>query len=126
MKKILLALAVLMSVTFGISGLAVAASPSEAAKNQVCEGISGQVGGTCGDGGADIQNIIAVVLNILSWIAGIAAVIMIILAGLKYITSSGDSSSISSAKSSLIYALVGLVIVALSQAIVFFILGATA
>jgi hypothetical protein len=48
---------------------------------------------------------------------------MIILGGLKYITSGGDAQKVASAKSALIYAIVGLVIVALAQAIVRFVLG---
>ena len=47
---------------------------------------------------------------------------MVIVSGLKYITASGDSSSISSAKNTLIYALVGLAIAALAQIMVHFVL----
>jgi len=57
----------------------------------------------------------------LSVIVGVAAVIMIILSGLRYITSGGDASKVGAAKSSLIYALIGLVIVALAQVIVHFV-----
>lgn len=65
------------------------------------------------------------VLNILSTIVSIAAIIIIIIAGLRYVTSGGDSNGISSAKNTLIYAIVGLVIVALAQAIVHFVLTKT-
>jgi hypothetical protein len=43
---------------------------------------------------------------------------MIMVGGFKYVTSGGDGSKVSSAKSTIIYAIVGLVIVALSQGIV--------
>jgi hypothetical protein len=43
---------------------------------------------------------------------------MIIFAGFKYVTSGGDSSKIGSAKNTLIYAVVGLVVAGLSQIIV--------
>ena len=48
---------------------------------------------------------------------------MIIVGGLRYITSGGESSNISGAKTTIIYALVGLVIVALAQFIVHFVLN---
>jgi hypothetical protein len=70
-----------------------------------------------------INNIIKTVVNIFSIIVGIVAVIMIIIGGFKYITSGGDSNNISSAKSTIIYAIIGLVVVALAQFIVQFVLN---
>jgi hypothetical protein len=51
---------------------------------------------------------------------------MIIVGGFRYITSGGDSSNVSGAKNTLIYAVVGLVIVALAQFIVRYVLSTTA
>jgi hypothetical protein len=48
---------------------------------------------------------------------------MIVWGGLRYITSGGDSNKLSSAKNTIIYALIGLIIVALSQFIVRFVLA---
>lgn len=62
-------------------------------------------------------------LTLLSIIAGIIAVIMIMLAGLRFITSEGDSQKVSQAKNAMIYAAIGIVVVALAQLIVRFILG---
>lgn len=70
-----------------------------------------------------LNSLISNVINILSLIAGIIAVIMIVVSGFKYITSSGDSAKVSSAKTTIIYAIIGLVIVALAQIIVRFVLG---
>jgi hypothetical protein len=47
---------------------------------------------------------------------------MIVLSGFKYITSGGDANKVSSAKSSLVYAIIGLVIVVLAQVIVHFVI----
>ena len=63
------------------------------------------------------------IVNIFSVIVGIIAVIMIIYGGFKYITSGGDSGNVTGAKNTLIYAIVGLIIVALAQFIVRFVLG---
>lgn len=68
---------------------------------------------------AFIQNII----SLLSWGIGLVAVFMIILGGFKYITSGGESTGVTAAKNTILYAIIGLVIVALSQIIVRFILG---
>ena len=64
------------------------------------------------------------IVNIFSFIVGIAAVIMIIYGGFRYVTSGGDSGRVGSAKNSLIYAIVGLIIVALAQVIVHYVLSA--
>jgi len=50
-------------------------------------------------------------------------VIMIIVGGFRYITSGGESGNVSGAKNTLIYAIVGLVIVALAQIIVHYVLN---
>lgn len=70
-----------------------------------------------------LDKVVAQIVNVLSVIIGIIAVIAIILGGAKYITSGGDSGKVSSAKNTVIYALVGLIIVALAQVIVRFVLS---
>ncbi len=70
-----------------------------------------------------INGIITSVINIFSLIVGIVAVIMIIIGGLKYITSGGDSGNVTGAKNTILYAVIGLVVVALAQFIVKFVLG---
>lgn len=69
-----------------------------------------------------LNDTIKLIVNFLSFIVGVVAVIMIIIAGLKYITSGGDSNNVASAKNTILYAIVGLVIVALAQVIVRFVL----
>jgi len=70
-----------------------------------------------------VNNIITTVINIFSLIVGVVAVIMIIVGGFRYITSGGDSGNVSGAKNTILFAIVGLVIVALAQIIVKFVLG---
>lgn len=76
----------------------------------------------CSTGKSSVTSIVGVVVNILSYIIGIVAVIMVIIAGLKYVASNGDSGRISSAKNTLVYALVGLAVAALAQVLVHFVL----
>jgi len=70
-----------------------------------------------------LNSTIQLIVNLFSVIVGIVAVIMIIIGGLKYIISSGDASNITSAKNTILYAIIGLVIVALAQFIVRFVLS---
>ena len=69
-----------------------------------------------------VNAIITTVINIFSLVVGVIAVIMIIIGGIKYITSGGDAGGVSSAKQTILGAIIGLVIVALSQVIVRFVL----
>ncbi len=73
-----------------------------------------------------LDKLVETIVNVVSVIVGIAAVIMIIFGGFKYVTSGGDSNRVASAKNTIIYALVGLLIVAFAQFIVRFIIGKTA
>lgn len=72
-----------------------------------------------------IGNIGHKIVNLFSLIIGIVAVIMIIVGGFRYITSGGSSDKVGGAKNTLIYAIIGLVIVALAQIIVHFVLNQT-
>jgi hypothetical protein len=123
MKKFLIGTVMALTLLLG-SGLAASpalAAPTDAAKDNVCQGVSG-TGSNCGAGGAELSTVMKAVLNIMSVIAGIAAIIMIVVGGLKYITSEGDAQAVSSAKRTIIYALVGLVVVAAAQTMVRYVL----
>lgn len=109
-------------------GLAVPALTSaQDIEGNLCEGASLQFGGDrdC-DGSANeegLNELIANVVNIFSVVVGIIAVIMIIIGGFRYITSGGDSSKVTGAKNTIMYAIIGLIIVALAQVVVRFVLG---
>lgn len=74
---------------------------------------------------SNINDTIGKIINILSVVVGIVAVIMIVVAGFRYITSAGNDQAIAGAKKTLIYALIGLIIVATSQVIARFVLKQT-
>lgn len=75
--------------------------------------------------GQNLEAKISKAINIFSVIVGIVAVVMIIYGGFRYVTSGGKQESVTNAKNTLLYAIVGLIIVALSQAIVHFVLKST-
>lgn len=129
MKQILTALMIpVLALSLALTPvLASAVTPKERA----CEGAGGdwqdgacvnpddQGGNLTGEGG-----IITNVINVLLFFAGIAAVIMIILGGFRYITANGDAARIGAAKNTILYSVVGLVVVIASFAIVNFVLDA--
>jgi hypothetical protein len=63
------------------------------------------------------------IANIIAYIAGASAVILILVGSIQYITSAGDSSKINNAKNTIIYALIGIVIIALAVSIIEFVLN---
>jgi hypothetical protein len=119
---------VLSTLTVFSLGLAVAPVAAPAlvfadAQSQACEGLGGtQSEGTCKTGGTQVVDVIKFAINLLSVIVGVASVIMIIIGGFKYVTSSGDSNNIANAKNTIIYAIVGLIVAALAQVIARFVL----
>ena len=64
------------------------------------------------------------ITNTILYIVGIIAVIMLILGGIKYLTSGGDSKKVTDAKNTVLYAIIGLVVCFLSFAIVNFVISA--
>ena len=89
-------------------------------KGGACEA----AGGTCpSDSSGTLSDTVATVINVLSAVVGVLAVIMIIVGGLRYITSAGNPEGAKTARNTILYAIIGLVIVALAQLIVHFVLN---
>ena len=63
------------------------------------------------------------IVNIILYILGAIAVIMIVIGGVKYTTSNGDSGSVKSAKDTILYSVIGLVVAIMAYAIVNFVLA---
>lgn len=64
------------------------------------------------------------VTNTILYIVGIVAVIMLIIGGIKYVVSGGDSKKVTDAKNTVLYAIIGLVVAFLAFAIVNFVISA--
>jgi hypothetical protein len=62
------------------------------------------------------------VSNVLLFLIGAISVIMIIIGGLRYVTSGGNSSNISAAKNTILYAVIGLIVAILAYAVVNFVI----
>lgn len=119
-----LAVGVLMVLMIACVPLAGALLPSQDAhadaKSQVQSGLSNVSGASTGD---DLPGIASKVVNVMLFIVGILAVIMIIFSGIRYITAHGDKGQVESAKNTLIYSIVGLVVAIIAYAIVSWVTG---
>ncbi|MDB5175782.1 MAG: rane protein [Candidatus Saccharibacteria bacterium] len=108
------------------------ASAANNIQDSLCQGTNIATTGVASNGCAAeadsnaFNNVAKRVVNIFSVIVGIIAVIFIIYGGFKYITSGGDSNNVSGAKNTLIYAIVGLIIVAMAQFIVRYVFNTAA
>ena len=64
------------------------------------------------------------IINVIMGILGLVAVLVIILGGVQYVTSTGDAAKVKKAKDTIMYGIIGLVISLLAFAIVNFVLSA--
>lgn len=115
-------------------GTVAAASCNNGVSNTIVKGVNdsaptdnGTAGSIdCNGTGVDnssITNLAKRIITTFSIVVGAASVIMIIYGGFRYIISGGESGRVGAAKNSLIYAIIGLVIVALAQLIIHFVLN---
>lgn len=91
------------SVSDGVTGGLAAANTKSAANNKGIDGIVGTI------------------INVLLYVIGLISVIMIIIGGIRYATSNGDANQVTSAKNTILYAIVGLVVAIFAWAIVNFV-----
>ena len=63
------------------------------------------------------------IINAIIAVLGIVAVVVIIIGGIGYMTSSGDAGKVKKAKDTILYGIIGLVVVALAFAIVNFVIS---
>ncbi len=69
-----------------------------------------------------VNDLLKQAITLFSIVVGVISVVMIIVGGLKYITSGGESGNVTGAKNTILYAVIGLIIVAMAQFIVQFVL----
>lgn len=62
-------------------------------------------------------------LNLAYFVAGIIAVIVIIVGGIMYATSSGEAAAVTKAKNLILYSVIGLVVIFAAFAITNFVIG---
>jgi hypothetical protein len=100
------------------------------AANDPVGGLGNSAGneGTIGDSGmtnaglfGGDDSVVTIVINTILYIIGIIAVVMLIMGGIKYATSSGDEKKVTDAKNTIIYAILGLAVAILAWTLVNFV-----
>ena len=123
MKKVSVILASLLALPVMAFGVTTLVADSASAQLNLESGIDSARGTGAPAGVTDEDGLIKRIINILLWAIGIVSVIMIIIGGIRYSTSNGDSNNVTAAKNTIMYAVIGLVIAIFAYAIVNFVLN---
>jgi len=123
LQKILLSLAVALGIALPVFALptsVAALSPFDNVcqnnqTNTVCKGTNETLFGP--------NSIWNKIVNLILLFVGIIATIVLIIGGMRYVLSGGDSKAVEDAKNTIIYAIVGIVIAMLASALVNFVLA---
>lgn len=125
-KKSLQAMLIVPVFALGVSFVAPAFTPVSVSAAGFEQGAIEGAGSAQGkDQQADLfgdAGIFRTITNVLLFIIGAISVIMLIIGGIRYVVSGGDSSAITSAKNTILYAIVGIVVALLAYALVNFVL----
>jgi hypothetical protein len=122
MKRILLISSLLLAL-IPLGSAQAAFNPLKSACSQVQHGLNGSANSsacTPSGSGDPVVNVIHVATTIVASLAGIAAVVIIIVSGISMITSAGKPDAVAAARKRLTGALIGLVIVALAYTLINF------
>lgn len=132
MKKMIKAtfagLLIVPAMLLGVSAISSVAQPTASA--QFTQGI--QDGANAAQGTDQAQclftgpncpsGIFTTIVNILLFLIGAVAVIMLIIGGFRYVVSSGDQAAVTSAKNTILYSVIGIIVAILAYAIVNFVI----
>lgn len=113
-------------VSYGLLGaLSVAAFVTPSA-NAVSGGVQGGADAARGDDQTanlfGTSGVFSTITNTLLFVLGAISVIMIIIGGLRYVISGGNSTAVTAAKNTILYAIVGVIVALLAYAIINFVL----
>ena len=92
----------------GAIGLLVVPTSALAANSEQCAGLKAVSGSDCTSTALTLQ--LNTVIDALFIVAGAIAVLITVMGGIRYITSTGDAKRIQAAKDTILYAVIGLVI----------------
>lgn len=122
-KKSLQGLLLVPMLTLGVSAVVPVLQPIDAyAQDRTIRGGANAAGENTDQVDTDANGLIATIVSTLLFIIGAIAVIMLIYGGFRYVTSGGDSSAVTSAKNTILYAVIGIVVAVLAWTIVRFVL----
>lgn len=115
-----------IALSFGLFAPLTANAATIGCSDDPKSGITGGAGCARGDNTPDqlfaSGGIFTTIVNILLYIIGAVAVIMLIIGGIRYVTSGGNAASVTAAKNTILYAIIGIIVALLAYAIVNFVL----
>lgn len=125
-KKLFSIILTIFCATF--IGIGALNAPSAFAADDVCSqsGVPESVqeaAGCNGTNSKDFQNTVINIINGIIAVLGVVAVVFIVIGGINYMISQGDSGKIKKARDTILYAAIGLIICALAYAIVNFVIA---
>jgi hypothetical protein len=133
-KKSLQAMLIVPVLALGVSAAAnIVGAPVVNAADCTSSANGGLAGGASCAKGASQQSdlfgsngVFKTITNVLLFIIGAISVIMLIIGGIRYVVSGGDSGAVTSAKNTILYAIIGIVVAILAYALVNFVISSFA
>lgn len=123
-KALLFSITMLLVLSVPVIVAAPTAALFEGSKDQACAGTKlNDTGCTENQGVTQVNNTIKVVINWLSIIVGLVSVVMIMIGGIRFVTSQGNAQSVTAARNTVLFAIVGLVVTIMAQLIIKFVIG---
>ena len=120
-KHIFLATIAVLALSGGILTIAQSSTANAVSPFGACGGSSDSK--VCEGKDDSLMPILENIINTLLFLVGIIAVIVIIVNGIRFVTSNGNSDQVASARNGVIYAVVGIVVAVMAYAIVRFVLA---
>ncbi len=126
-KSISVSLVAAFVLVLGFSGTALAAPTTTTTTTTTGNGLTVSGGANAAQGTevptelTGTTGVITSIVNLLLFVAGAVAVVMIIIGGIRYVTSNGDQAHVKAAKDTIMYSIIGLVVAILAYAIVGFV-----
>lgn len=94
--------------------------------DNVCKG-DGAASSVCKAPSSDpvtgANGVLVKITNIVAWVGGVMAVLFLIFAAFKYVTSGGDAAGVNSAKGKIMYSIVGLIIIVVARTLIIFVIN---
>lgn len=125
-KSLLLVPAMVLGLGFVMAPTALAAcDPNDPTQVNISGGVNCAQGDNVPTNLFDVggeRGLFTTVVNILLFIVGAIAVIMLIVGGIRYVVSGGDQNAVTAAKNTILYAIIGIIVALLAFAVVNFVI----
>lgn len=122
-KKYIITLLIAVAAVLPVAVLSVS-HVGAAPKDQILSGVKSVDDGNTSD--SALSDSVKNIINMMLYIAGAVAVIMIIIGGIRFIISNGNPETVKAARNTVLYAAIGIVVVVMAYAIVNFVIAGIA